>query len=86
MSKFVLCTLAHAALEINGVAFEAVKGGVVSVDPVDDEAAERFASIPGYELVDAKPKAEKPVEQPAEKPVEPKTEKTAGAKAPAAGK
>ena len=60
MSKFVLCTLANASLLINGIAFEQTKGGVVSVDPVDDADAERFAAIPGYELADEKPGAGKP--------------------------
>lgn len=60
MSKFVICTLAHASLFINGIAFEPIKGGVVSVDPVDDADAERFAAIPGYELADEKPGAGNP--------------------------
>lgn len=58
MSKKVLCTLPFAAAMINGIAFEEVEGGMQSVDPVSDEVADNFLSIPGYEEVevsDAKP-------------------------------
>lgn len=76
MSKYVLCTLAHASLSINGIDFEKAEGhhgAVVSVDPVPEADAERFASIPGYELLDEKPGAA-PVKAPKE-PKEPKPPK-----------
>lgn len=52
----VLCTLPNASELINGVKFAAHAKGLLSED-VSDEVAANFASIPGYELVGAKPPA-----------------------------
>lgn len=62
MSKHILCTLAHASTLINGVAFAASDNpaGMLSVDPVDDETAANFTSIPGYEIHEVKGKASEP--------------------------
>ena len=57
---FVLCKLPNASSKINEVEFvPAEGGGMISAKEVDDEAAEYFASITGYTLVDAPPKAGK---------------------------
>lgn len=49
----VICKLDHASDEISGVKFTAVEGGKLS-EEISDEQAARFASIPGYELVEEK--------------------------------
>lgn len=50
----VICKLANASEEINGVAFAPhPDGGMVSED-IPDDAAAVFASIEGYKLVGAK--------------------------------
>lgn len=57
---YVLCKLPHAGEKINGVAFRALPGvGVVSVEQVPEALAERFARIPGYELLESLPKTAK---------------------------
>lgn len=48
----VRCTLPNAGDAINGVAFYADGAGKVS-ESIDRATAERFLSIPGYELVEA---------------------------------
>lgn len=52
MSKHILCTLLTASTSISGLAFAPSEDpkGMLSVDPVDDDTAKRFASIPGYEI------------------------------------
>ena len=52
MGKKILCTLAFASELINDVAFEAVDGGMQSVDVVPDDVADTFLTIPGYEAVE----------------------------------
>jgi len=70
---YVICSIRTAVeaapLTISDIAFERDGEVIVSVDPVDDVEAERFASIPGYELSDVKPSdaPETPAEKPAEK-------------------
>lgn len=79
MSKFILCTLPSASLSINGIDFETCPGGVVSVEPVEVEhELLRFTSIPGYELVDEKPGAEKPKPKAEPKPADPAAPKPRG--------
>jgi len=46
----VVCTLPHAGPVINGVAFAKDKGGLVSED-IGEEQAAHFLRIPGYEAV-----------------------------------
>ncbi len=53
----VICKLQNAADEISGIAFTKVDGGMLSED-ISDEQAARFASIPGYELVNEGPSAD----------------------------
>lgn len=48
----VLCELPNASTEINGVAFAAVEGGMLSIE-LSEEAAANFASINGYRLYEA---------------------------------
>ena len=43
----VLCTLPNASTEIDGVAFSAVDGGMLS-DDVDDAVGNRWLTIPGF--------------------------------------
>lgn len=50
--KHVICTLPHASDLINNIPFQDHAEGKVTVDPVDDEVAARFASIPGYKVLD----------------------------------
>lgn len=52
MRKHILCTIATASTSISGLAFAPSEDpkGMLSVDPVDDDTAKRFASIPGYEI------------------------------------
>lgn len=45
----VLCTLAFASELIDGIAFAAVDGGMLSVE-ISDSAALRLAEIPGFRL------------------------------------
>jgi hypothetical protein len=56
----VICKLPNASEEISGVKFTAHDGGMLS-EEISDEQAARFASIPGYALVGAKP-AQAPAE------------------------
>lgn len=54
----VICKLPNAAEQINGVRFsrQEIDGVAVMVsDEIDAEAAELFASIPGYELAPVDP-------------------------------
>ena len=44
----VLCTLPNASESINGVAFEAVPGGMLS-ETIDATVAAHFLRIPGYQ-------------------------------------
>jgi len=46
----VICSLPNASGEINGIAFVEDHGDMIS-EPIDQETAERFAAIPGYEAV-----------------------------------
>lgn len=55
MPKFVICTIPLAPLLIGGIAFEPSVDGIVSVEPVEDEEADRLGTIPGYALADEKP-------------------------------
>lgn len=48
----ILCTLPNASEEISGVKFVAHEKGMLS-EEVAADVAERFASIPGYEVVGA---------------------------------
>lgn len=50
--KQIKCSLPNASDLINGVAFEPTDGGMLSV-AVEPSVAAQFASIPGYEIVDA---------------------------------
>ena len=52
----VLCTLQNASDEISGVKFVSHANGMLSED-ISEEVAADFASIPGYEIVGAEPKA-----------------------------
>lgn len=52
----VLCTLPNASEEISGVKFVSHANGMLSED-ISEEVAADFASIPGYEIVGAEPKA-----------------------------
>lgn len=45
------CTLPNASKRINGIDFEAARGGLVSVEPLTDEQLALFAGIPGYEII-----------------------------------
>lgn len=66
----VLCTLENASEEISGVKFAAHERGMIS-EEISEEAAARFASIDGYELVEeseSKPPAPAPAPAPAPKP------------------
>lgn len=79
----VICTLPNASDNINGIPFVSREPdpGVISVDVVDAEVAENFASIPGYQLagpdgvpadyVAPEPAEPAPVEPPPEPVVEP---------------
>lgn len=63
----VICTRENAGEEINGVAFTAVEGGMLSAE-IDAEAAAAFLAIPGYELYAAAPvvpPAPAPIPEPA---------------------
>ena len=61
----VLCTLPNAGSVINGVSFSKGEGGRVS-EEISQPQADRFAAIPGYEIVAgaAKPEPDKAPEQP----------------------
>ncbi len=52
----VICKLENAADEINGVKFSPLEDGGMLSEEVSDEAAELFASIPGYEIASGAPK------------------------------
>lgn len=85
----VICTLPNASELISGVKFKHVPDvGMVSAD-IDEETAEAFLEIPGYELAEAEKRAPKAVEKPATAPApkQPtKAEKAAAEKAEAAEK
>lgn len=51
MTKKITCTLPNASLEISGVPFVAIDGGVMA-EGVSDEDAAKFAGIPGYVFED----------------------------------
>lgn len=70
MKKRVLCELPNASALINGVAFEA-HGGAMLSEEINEAVAAVFASIPGYRLFDQGTKAETPDAAQEEKP-EPK--------------
>lgn len=65
----VLCTLKNASENINGVAFEAVPGGMLS-EPVDAATGAHFLRIPGYAAwaEPAEPAKPEQPEQPARRP------------------
>jgi hypothetical protein len=50
----VICRLPNASELINDIAFEPLESGdgMITVDPVEADVAEGFASILGYEAVD----------------------------------
>lgn len=52
MPKKVICTLPNASESINGHAFELTDEGAVSKEILSDKDAAKFASIPGYKVVD----------------------------------
>lgn len=53
--KRVLNTKPNAAALNSGIEFEPhPDGGMISVEAVDEETAKRFATIPGYKIVDEK--------------------------------
>lgn len=55
---YVLCKLPNVGDVINGVRFRKMEGvGAVSVEQVPDDVAQRFAKIPGYELLESLPGA-----------------------------
>lgn len=58
MAARVLCTLPNASTQIGGVRFTATDGGMLS-DVLSDADAKRWASIPGYRLI--QPEAVAPV-------------------------
>ena len=62
----VICSLTNASELINGVRFVRVPNGVMMSEPISDEAAAVFASIPGYEIV--------PPKEPAKATAEPEDE------------
>ena len=82
--KRILCTIPTATSPINGIEFGPHERGLISAS-VEEEEAEYFATIPGYELLDAGVSAPVPVvpvepvetvepdpaPAPAEQPVEP---------------
>lgn len=62
----VHCELPNASKLISGIEFaDHPAGGVCTVEPVDSDVAEHFASIPGYKSVPAKAKAAAPPAPPA---------------------
>ena len=76
MSK-IICKLPNASLEINGIAFEPHRFGVISKEPLDAEQVAFFTSIQGYEVAEeapARPAAEEAhaEEKPAAKKAAPK--------------
>lgn len=79
----VICTLENAADRISGVKFTALEGGGKISEEISAEKAEAFASIPGYELVDAPVPQQKPVAPTkASKKAEAKAETKAAAPTP----
>lgn len=46
----VICTLPNASTEIDGVTFAADRGQMISED-LDQAVADRFATIPGFQIV-----------------------------------
>ncbi|MBN3839288.1 hypothetical protein [Burkholderia sp. Ac-20349] len=52
MTIKVLCTLPNASLLINGVKFEHVIDGVVSVDELSQAHIDHFGAIAGYTIFD----------------------------------
>ena len=52
--KKLLCTAPNASNNIDGIAFEPYEhGGMISVDPIDDEVKlKRLSSIRGYHVVE----------------------------------
>ena len=53
MAKKLICNLPNASNNISGIAFEPYeKGGMISVNEVDDQTADRFRKIKGYSVVD----------------------------------
>lgn len=67
---FVICSLLNAALAINGIAFEDHPEGKISADHVPDEELARFASIPGYKVVESNGRASKEPAAPPDTPVQ----------------
>lgn len=67
----VFCKLENAADEISGVKFTAMEESGRVSEEISAEKAELFASIPGYELVQDKPKkaAQPAKKEPAVAPV-----------------
>lgn len=63
----ILCKLPNAAAVINGVEFKKTDAGMLSGE-VSDEAAELFAAIPGYEVVQPQGKAKGGKAAPAAEP------------------
>lgn len=62
----ILCTLKNASTNINGVEFKQTEKGLISAS-VDQDVADYFASIPGYEVIKAQGKAaDKAADKPAE--------------------
>lgn len=53
MAKKLICNLPNASNNISGIAFEPYEqGGMISVNEVDDQTADRFRKIKGYSVVD----------------------------------
>jgi len=51
---YVVCTLPNASNKINGIEFEDCREGKISKEPVSEDVAFRFATIPGYKVVSSK--------------------------------
>ena len=65
--KRILCTLPNASSKINGVSFSSTKAGMLS-EEIDDEKAEAFAAIDGYEIVEEREPEKKPAPAPTPAP------------------
>ncbi len=79
MTKQVICDLPNASLEISGVKFTPLDDGGVLSEPISDEQAEAFISIPGYSLYHAAGSDEPPA-PPAGHPEKPLTKAQLAAK------
>mgnify|MGYP001354255258 CR=1 FL=1 len=59
MPQRIVCTLPNASLSLDGIEWEPCKDGIVTKEPLDDEAADRLLTIEGFRPLRQAPAREK---------------------------